>query len=120
MTFTFCTSGAMTQKAGQNVNSAIILSGAFLQVISDETESFINNYTRINYTDKYATLNVDTKYILQELASNIGAQYLIMYDMSNYSSRYEAELMLDFLRDRVQADLKILEDKKTTDFLTGA
>lgn len=46
--------------------------------------------------------------------------YVIQYDMSGFSTREEAETMLDVLRDSAQRGLGILKDKKQADFINGA
>ena len=41
----------------------------------------------------------------------------IQYDMSGFSSRIEAETMLDVQRDMAMRGLSLLKDKKVTDFV---
>lgn len=120
MAFTFTTSGAMTLKAGNNANSNITVSGAYLTQLSDEVESTINTITRYNWTDVYSTLNTDVKYVLQDAASSMAAISLITYDMSGFTSRSEAQTMLDVLDDRASKAIKELTDIKNRDFVTKA
>jgi len=120
MTYIFATSGAIVQKAGAGMDPNVASSALILSQVSEEAESFINVSTRINYSDTYSGLNADVKMILQECASDIGAMYLINYNMAGYTSRVEAQTMLDFLRDRIEKDIVLLTDKKHTDFITGA
>ena len=68
----------------------------------------------------YASLNVDVKGILKETASNLAAIYVITYDMGGYTSRVEAEDMINVLRDAALRNLALLRDKKTKDFMSGA
>ena len=44
----------------------------------------------------------------------------IMYDMSGFTSRTEAEDMINVLRDTYLASLSLLRDKKTQKFLEEA
>lgn len=126
MVTTFCVSGSVLLKAGSGVNSAItnatLLNGTAYAV--DEwiiqAEGLINTNTRYNFTDVYATLNDDIKFILEQTASDIGAMYAIQYDMSGYTSRAEAGTMLDVLRDRSEKSLSLLRDKKQEDFIVNA
>jgi len=67
-----------------------------------------------------AGLNADVKNILKEVTSCLCAINVIMWDMSGYNSRTEAEDMINVLRDTALRDLSILRDKKNQDFMTGA
>ena len=115
------TSGAVLVKAGANV-SAVITADAGLEIeqFISEAESLINVVTRVNYSDSYSGLNADVKQILNEVSSALAAMSCIMYDMSGYTSRYEAETMLDVLRDSATRGLSLLRGKKRTDFIDGA
>ena len=72
---------------------------------------------RYNFSDNYSSLNTDTKQILKEVASNLAAIYCIQYDMSGFTSRVEAEDMINILRDGALRGLSILRDKKTQEFI---
>ena len=87
--------------------------------ISD-AESLINVVTRYNWSDAFASLNVDKKNLLREVASNIAAIYAITYDMSGFTSRVEAEDMINVLRDAALRGLALLRDKKTQEFILSA
>ena len=50
------------------------------------------------------------------LSSNRG----ISWDMSGFTSRIEAEDMINILRDIALRNISILRDKKTQDFIIGA
>jgi len=122
MTTTFCVSGACILKAGKNVSSDFTGTSAdtkWTQLIN-EAECYINVVTKINYIDNYSSLNADKKLLLQNVCSDICAMYAIQYDMSGYTSRFEAQTMLDVLRDRINEDLKLLWRAQNTDFLSEA
>jgi len=87
--------------------------------ISD-AESLINCTCRYNFSDNYAALNAAVKGILREAASNLAAIYAIVYDMSGFTSRVEAEDMINVLRDAALRGMAILRDKKTVEFINGA
>lgn len=120
MTETMCTSAAVKYKAGANVNSTISADATAITQFINQAESLINALTRINYTDTYAALNVDKQKLLEDASSNLAAMYLINYDLSGYTSRYEAETMLDVLRDQSLRIISLLRDKKTTTFVDAA
>ena len=112
----FATSDEILVKAGENVSAT----GATESRINDlckQVESELNAECRYNFSDTYSSLNADTRGILSQVASNLVAIYLISYDMSGYSSRIEAEDMVNILRDAALRNIKVLKDKKATDFI---
>ena len=115
-------SGACVIKAGANVNSQFTGTSAdnnWNRLISG-AESFINVNCRNNFSDTYSTLSVDVKHLLDTIASNLAAIYAIQYDMSGYTSRSEAEDMINILRDGALFGLGLIRDKKPQDFIDGA
>jgi hypothetical protein len=76
--------------------------------------------TRYNWSDVYSTLNVDVKGILKEVASNLAAIYVIQFNMAGYTSRVEAEDMINILRDAALRGLALLRDKKSEEFMRDA
>lgn len=113
MAWTLCTSGSAVRKAGANANSTIIGSGSALQDWSDKAEGTIIANTRRDWRVDYSSLNADVKNILADVASSLIAMNLISYDMSGYTSRAEAQTMLDFLDDNASKGMKILHDFKS-------
>ena len=116
---TFCGNADVEKKVGANA-SATSTAEAYTNVYIKQAECLINNFCRFNYLGTYSTLNADVKLLLQEVASNIAAIYAIIYDMSGYTSRVEAEDMVNVLRDAALRGLSLLRDKKTQDFINGA
>jgi len=115
----FATNAQIEMKCGANC-SATSKAVGYTDVYISQVESFINTVTRYNWSDAYAGLNVDVKAMLQECATNLVAIYVIQYDMSGFTSRVEAEDMINILRDAALRTLALLRDKKTQDFMTGA
>jgi hypothetical protein len=115
----FATTAEVGYKAGAKC-SATSKAEAYVNNYMTQVESFINCVTRKNWSDVYAALNVDVKGILKEVASNLAAIYVIQYDMSGFTSRVEAEDMINILRDAALRGLALLRDKKIQDFMTGA
>jgi len=114
----FCTEAEIDQRTGANVSAsftAVMKTAAALAM-----ESTINVYCRYNFSDNFATLNADVKYILSDIAASLIAIQAIAYDMSGYTSRTEAEDMINILRDAVLRGLSILRDKKQQDFINAA
>jgi len=112
----FATLLQVQYKAGSGA-SATANTEAYINSFMTEAESYINAKCRFNFSDVYSTLNADTKGILQEASSCIAGNYVIQYDMSGFSSRIEAEDMINVNRDRYMAAIQLLGDKKVTDFV---
>ena len=85
-----------------------------------QAEAHINAATRYNWSDAYAALNADVKHLLSEAESNFVAIYIINYNMAVYTSRYEAEVMINLLRFNLQECIRLLNEIKHQDFITGA
>jgi len=112
----FCTLAEVQYKAGAGA-SAVSKAEAYVDNYTTQVESQINATCRYNFSDNYTTLNADTKGILKEAASDLAAIYVIIYDMSGYTSRIEAEDMINVLRDAALRCLDLLKEKKHTDFI---
>lgn len=114
----FATSDEILVKAGENYDTSI--TEARINALCTQVEASINGMCRYNFSDAYSTLNADAKGILSEVASNLVAIYIISYNMAGYTSRTEAEDMINVLRDGALRGLSILRDKKVQDWITGA
>ena len=115
----FATTAEVQRKVGANA-SATSNAEAYINQFMTEAESFINITCGVNYSDTYSGLNADVKGILKECASSLAAIYVINYDMSGYTSRQEALVMINILWGRVSECLKLLKEKKNTDFINAA
>jgi hypothetical protein len=115
----FATSDEILVKAGENVDSSGTTE-ARINALCLQVESLINCTARENFSDTYATLNADVKGLLSEIESDLVAMYLIQFNMAGFTSRVEAEDMVNILRDAALRGLSILRDKKTIDFMNGA
>lgn len=117
-----CVSGAVLMKAGSKHNAKFsgANSDALIDPLINQAESYINVATGVNFSDTYATLNADVKKILEDAASSHAAIAVINHDMSGYISRTEAQTMLNVNYTRLNDIIKLLKEKKGTDFVTGA
>ncbi len=119
-----CSQVEMLQKAGTNVsttlNAATDTTFVYSNSFIGQAESEINAATRYNWSDKYSTLNTDVQSILTQATSNLAGIYCIQFDMSGYTSRGEAESMINILRDGYLRHLQILRDIKQQTFIIGA
>ena len=116
---TFCSVAEVGYKAGAG-KSATSSAEAYVLAYAKGVEGYINSVTRYNWSDVYAALNVDVKFLLNEIQSNLAACYVILYDMSGYTSISEAQTMLNVLWDRAQECIKLLPDYKVKDFMSSA
>ena len=109
------TSAAVTLKAGAGVSDALTetkISGMIMQA-----ESTLCAATRHDWVADYAGISENTKYILEETAAGLAAIEAVKFDMSGYTSRLEAEDIINVLRDAVLRNISILRDVKTREFL---
>lgn len=111
MAWTFCTSAAAITKAGKKVNTYIKASGALLSEFSNQSEATINKAAKYDYIANYATIGSNFVNMLSEVASSMIANKMIMYDMSGYTSRFEAVTMLNVNHDLITSNMKDIEDK---------
>ena len=110
MTWTLCTSGAIIHKAGLNANATVVASSAIMAEFYDEAEAQLNAITGYDWTTNYASVGTYFKNILADTVSDLSAMKVINYDMSGFSSRTEAQTMLDVLRDNILRNMDALKD----------
>jgi len=83
-----------------------------------DIENYVNILCKANITAAvYTALSANVKYVLMDLGACLGAMYVINADTSGFTSLREAELAMDFLRDRIERLTKILEDTDKTVFM---
>jgi len=112
MSFLFCTSGAIVIKAGRYPSDTAAASAAILQQFSDDAEGYINAITRYDWIANYSSVSTNFKQVLADAASCLAGAYIIAYDMSGYTSRGEAESMINILYDRAAKAIEALRDEK--------
>jgi len=120
----FATAAQIGVKVGENVDATGYVE-ANINAICLEVESYINLVTRYNWSDKFTapattTLNVDVWHTLGELESNLVAIYFISYNMVGYTSRIEAEDMVNILVWKSNLLIALLSDQKVKEFIINA
>ena len=115
MSFTLTLSNVALVKAGAYANSTITLSNTILSQLSDEAEAMIFAVTRKDWVADYSSVKTNAKQFLSEVASSHIAMQIINYDMGVYTSRAEAQTMLDILDDKVKRGLQYLSLQETKD-----
>lgn len=111
----FATTAEVARKAGDGASTTSVAE-AYTNDFMTQAESEINVATRYNWSDAYTGLDADVKGILKQAASNLAAIYVIQWDMGGYTSRTEAEVMINVLRDGYLRCISILRDVKARDF----
>ena len=115
----FATRVECDSKAGENVD-VTGWTEANINQWSAEIESKINISSNNNFSDIYATLNADVKKILTIIASNYAGIHGIMFNMNAFTSRIEAEDMINVLWASMQSNLDLLRDPSSVKFMTGS
>jgi hypothetical protein len=114
MTETLCTSGAVKLKAGAN---APTLTAAQYTDLINKAEAFAAVQARYDWVTNYAALPDLAKNFLQDLTSSHAAIAVINNDMSGFTSRMEAQTMLDVNYSKVVDNTNMLRDDKFKTFL---
>ena len=109
MSWSMCSSGAAIAKAGANANSTIVNDITTMENWSDETEGYINAETRRDWITNPASGS--TSGALIDVASSHIGNKIINYDMSGYSTRLEASIMLDVNADIIRKGITFLKDE---------
>lgn len=116
---TLATEEDIALMAGENVD-ATGNSEPNRNLLMAQAESFLCNLCRYNFVDNYGSLNADVKAILTEYCARYCAVALIAYNMAGFTSRIEAEDMINIHIFRMKAIEKILADQKSITYMTGA
>ncbi|KKL89781.1 hypothetical protein LCGC14_1911240 [marine sediment metagenome] len=112
------TEAEIQQKSGANVNVAF--NTTMMTASNLRAESIINCICRYNFSDTFSTLNIDVKQILSDFCSSFVAIEAISYDLSGYTSRIEAEDIINIQRDTMLRAMSILRDQKVVTFINAA
>ena len=121
MTATLTLSGAVIAKAGANVSSSI--TGANWPITSEyekwieEAEAYLCDLVKYDLVTNWASLNSIYKLLFSEFCARAAAVQAIAYDMSGYTTRIEAEDMINIHLYHMQKIEQILNDSSTQDFL---
>lgn len=118
MAETLCDSAAVKLKAGANV-SASLTATQYTQLIN-QAEAFLSVNGKYDFVDNYSSVDTNMKLFLNDAASSYAALGAINYDMSGYTSRTEAQVMLDVNYSKVVEAVNLLRDAKYQNFvITG-
>lgn len=108
MSYTYCTSGAIINKAGANINTTAAASSAIIQQFCDNAEGYVNVAIRYDFVANSAAISTNFKPMLAEVISSLAAIDLISYDMEAVG-RIEAQARINVLYDKVYNGLQFLK-----------
>lgn len=114
----FATSSEILTCAGENYDTSV--TEAKINELCLQAESYINSVCMFNFSDNFVSLNVDVKYLLSCFEANFVAFHIIKYNMAGYSSRIEAETMLDGCWATYHEIVTILKDKEIQTYMDEA
>jgi hypothetical protein len=116
---TLCGQGDVAKKAGANASSTSVAE-AYTNVYIKEAEGKISLDTRYDWVTNYTDVSTIGKEILREAVSCLAAVDVINYDMSGFTSRQEALIMVNILWARYREIVsQITKDNKYKDFILG-
>lgn len=116
MAWTLCTSGAAITKAGLNVNSTIVASGAALERWSNEAESLACSIARYDVVSNFGSLTSNGKEIFQEFCSGHIAQKIIGYEPEAIGS-FSATLRINMIEDNITTVANMIKEDKVKTYL---
>lgn len=114
MTETLCDSGAVKIKAG--TNAATLTAAQYTNAIN-KAEGFVCAQGRYDYVTNYASLSAIGKEFLKDITSSKAAIEVINNNMAGFTSRTEAQVMLDVNYSNVVDCANLLRDGKYKDFI---
>ena len=115
----FCTKIEIDVKVGENVD-ATGYTEANINNSCAQAESFINVQCHYNFSDSYASENADVKRLLSEAAACWVAVDYIAYNMAGYTSRIEAEDMINLQWAKFNKCIALLKEQSNVNYLKGA
>lgn len=104
------------EKAGDGADANAL---ANISNYVQKAESVLNARTKVDWTARYPSLNANTKYIIDEIISNLAAIKVINYNMYGYTSRLEAESMKETLRNEAETYINELKKSDILKFVYG-
>ena len=114
MAYVMTTEAEIQQKTGPGVNATFDTTA--MEASELRGVAMMNVFCRYNWVDNKPT-NADVLGILSDVASSFVAIEAITFDLSGYTSRNEAEDMINVLRDGLLRNLSILKDSKNQEFI---
>lgn len=111
MSWLLCSSEQIIRKAGANASAAATASYQIVQGFYDEAEAVVNSKTRYDWTTNIGNVGTYFKQAVANAVSCHAAINVVSYDMSGYTSRLEAQTILDVLKDQFDNIIVDLREK---------
>lgn len=115
MTFTIVTVAEMQFMAGENVDATGDVT-ANHQFLHDYAAGYLSSLVKVDLITEWTNLTANTKFIFTEWAARFAGMQLIMYNMAGYTSRVEAEDMVNVHVLRLREIQRLLNEEDTQDF----
>lgn len=110
MTGTLCSSQAVLDKTGLNINSGILASEAIIDRYINQAEQLIVGKTRRDWVVSYSDLLDSTKAILESTCAAKVAKEIIASDMSGFQTKAEAITKINVNESEFQAGIRDLKE----------
>lgn len=111
MAETLCTSGSVKLAAGTNVSDDLL--AADYTIFINQAEGDLIADTRVNWVDIYGTMNTDFKQIVEGACAAKAAIRAVKFDPSGYTSRSEANFIVNMNWAEYKDAVRVLSDDKT-------
>ena len=112
MSFNLTTSAAIISKAGANASAVAVASGALMALWCDQAEATFCMRTRKDWVTDLTSVTTNFKPMISDAVSDMAAIKVVNYDMSGYTSKREAETILDVLDYNAKGIIKDLSQKE--------
>lgn len=113
---TLCINADVEKKAGTNANSTADAE-AYTNVYIKQAEGQVCAMSRYDWVTNYSSISTIGKEFLRNVTSSLAALMVINYDMSGYTSKSEAQTMLDVNYAIVAESMNLLLDDKYRNFI---
>lgn len=113
---TLCINADVVKKAGAKASSTAVAE-AYTNVYIKQAEAFVCTQSKYDWVTNYASVSTLGKEFLRDVTSSLAAFYAINYDMSGFTSRTEAQVMLDVLWNGAVELINLLRDEDFKTFV---
>ncbi len=112
------TEAEIDQKSGANVD--ILFTDTMKTQSLLQAESYLNTETLFNWSDAFAGLNVDVKFIVTSVTASLVAIDAISYNFNTFSSLARAQMKINVLFDIFKRGIKTLREAENKTFVQEA
>lgn len=117
MTWEICSQEQAEVKCGYNANTSQFPD--IIEVFYEEAVGQLCTATREDWVTNYNSLKTAMRFILGEIISDMIAMKVICWDLFSFPSLAEAQTMLDYLKDEIDRNIKLLKDEMNKEAMWG-